>query len=239
MTEHHEAITESFSIGQDPEWYKRAVFYEVLIRGFQDSTGDGTGDLRGLTSKLDYLEWLGIDCIWLLPIYSSPLRDGGYDISDFLQVLPEYGNIADFVTRWGAAYPQMVVLDADSLMTADAIVRLAATMEADPDAGIVQSLPLIVNRNTLFARVQQFAARVAGPVIAAGLTLWMGRDGNYWGHNAIIRTRAFADHCGMPDLPGRAEALAWVRSEQRETALFSPWGEDPIGTVPWRVILRL
>ena len=76
-------------------------------------------------------------------------------------------------------------------------------MEADPDAGIIQSLPLIVNRNTMFARVQQFAARIAGPVIAAGLTLWMGRDGNYWGHNAIIRTRAFADHCGMPDLRGR------------------------------------
>jgi membrane glycosyltransferase len=76
-------------------------------------------------------------------------------------------------------------------------------MESDPDAGIIQSLPLIVNRNTLFARLQQFAARVAGPVLAAGLTAWMGRDGNYWGHNAIIRTRAFADHCGMPDLPGK------------------------------------
>ena len=113
------------------------------------------------------------------------------------------GNIADFVTRWGAAYPQMVVLDADSLMTADAIVRLAAAMEADPDAGIIQSLPLIVNRNTLFARLQQFAARIAGPVIAAGLAAWSGRDGNYWGHNAIIRTQAFADHCGLPDLPGR------------------------------------
>jgi len=114
------------------------------------------------------------------------------------------GNIADFVMRWGAAYPQMVVLDADSLMTADAIVRLAAAMEADPDAGMIQSLPLIVNRNTLFARMQQFAARMAGPVIAAGLAAWSGRDGNYWGHNAVIRTRAFADHCGMPDLPGRA-----------------------------------
>jgi membrane glycosyltransferase len=113
------------------------------------------------------------------------------------------GNIADFVMRWGAAYPQMVVLDADSLMSADAIVRLAAAMEADPDAGIIQSLPLIINRNTLFARVQQFAARIAGPVIAAGLAAWMGRDGNYWGHNAIIRTRAFADHCGLPDLAGR------------------------------------
>ena len=66
---------------RDPLWYKRAVFYEVLIRGFQDSNGDGTGDLRGLTQKLDYLQWLGIDCIWLLPIFESPLRDGGYDIS--------------------------------------------------------------------------------------------------------------------------------------------------------------
>ncbi len=114
------------------------------------------------------------------------------------------GNIADFVTRWGALYPQMLVLDADSLMSGATIARLAAAMEADPDAGIVQSVPLIVNRNTVFARLQQFAARIAGPVIAAGLSAWMGRDGNYWGHNAIIRTRAFADHCGMPDLPGKA-----------------------------------
>ncbi len=97
----------------------------------------------------------------------------------------------------------MVVLDADSLMTGDCIVRLTVAMEADPDAGIIQSLPLIINRNTLFARVQQFAARVYGPVIATGLSAWMGRDGNYWGHNAIIRTRAFAAHAGLPDLKGK------------------------------------
>src|SRR6202521_4859290 len=97
----------------------------------------------------------------------------------------------------------MVVVDADSLMTGHAIVSLAAAMEGDPDAGIIQSLPLIINRNTLFARVQQFAARIAGPVVAAGLSAWMGRDGNYWGHNAIIRTSAFAAHCGLPDLRGR------------------------------------
>ena len=113
------------------------------------------------------------------------------------------GNIADFVTRWGGRYPHMLVLDADSVMSGDAIVRLAAAMEADPDAGIIQSLPLVINRNTMFARVQQFSARIAGPVIAAGLSAWMGRDGNYWGHNAIIRSRAFADHCGLPDLPGK------------------------------------
>jgi membrane glycosyltransferase len=113
------------------------------------------------------------------------------------------GNVADFVSRWGGAYEHMVVLDADSLMTGDAIARLAVAMEADPDSGIIQTLPLIINRNTLFARVQQFAARIAGPVIAAGLSAWMARDGNYWGHNAIIRTAAFAAHCGLPDLRGR------------------------------------
>jgi maltose alpha-D-glucosyltransferase/alpha-amylase len=66
----------------EPLWFKRAVFYEIHIRGFYDANGDGSGDVRGLTEKLDYLQWLGIDCIWLLPFYESPLRDGGYDISD-------------------------------------------------------------------------------------------------------------------------------------------------------------
>ncbi|KAA9155008.1 maltose alpha-D-glucosyltransferase [Amycolatopsis acidicola] len=81
----------------DPAWYKGAVFYEVLVRAFTDSNGDGTGDLRGLASRLDYLEWLGVDCLWLPPFYASPLRDGGYDISDFRAVLPEFGTVEDFV----------------------------------------------------------------------------------------------------------------------------------------------
>ena len=112
------------------------------------------------------------------------------------------GNIEDFVARHGGAYDHMLVLDADSLMSGDAIVALAGAMEADPRLGILQSPPLIVNRNTFFARLQQFAARVAGPVVAQGLASWSGDDGNYWGHNAIIRMRAFAAHCGLPDLPG-------------------------------------
>ena len=118
MTEHHEAIADSFSPEQprDPEWYKRAVFYEVLVRGFQDSTGDGSGDLTGLISRLDYLEWLGIDCIWLLPIYASPLRDGGYDISDFMAILPEYGNIGDFVTLVDEAHKRGIRVIADLVM---------------------------------------------------------------------------------------------------------------------------
>jgi maltose alpha-D-glucosyltransferase/alpha-amylase len=81
----------------DPHWFKGAVFYEVLVRAFSDSNGDGTGDLRGLAGRLDYLEWLGVDCLWLPPFYASPLRDGGYDISDWRAVLPEFGSVDDFV----------------------------------------------------------------------------------------------------------------------------------------------
>jgi maltose alpha-D-glucosyltransferase/alpha-amylase len=88
----------------DPLWFKRAVFYEVHVRGFFDGSGDGSGDLRGLTDKLDYLQWLGIDCIWLLPMYPSPLRDGGYDISDYYAVHPDYGSVDDFKKLVEAAH---------------------------------------------------------------------------------------------------------------------------------------
>jgi len=79
----------------DPTWYRHAVFYELLVRGFADGNSDGIGDLQGLTDRLDYLQWLGVDCIWLLPINTSPLRDGGYDISDYTGVQPEYGDVSN------------------------------------------------------------------------------------------------------------------------------------------------
>jgi maltose alpha-D-glucosyltransferase/alpha-amylase len=79
----------------DPAWYQRSVFYEVPIRAFHDSNGDGSGDITGLISKLDYLEWVGIDCLWLLPFFDSPGRDGGYDVCDFRTVLPELGTLDD------------------------------------------------------------------------------------------------------------------------------------------------
>ena len=80
----------------DPQWYRRSVFYEVMVRSFVDSNGDGSGDLGGLISKLDYLQWLGIDGLWIPPIYASPLRDGGYDVSDYKAILPEYGTLDEF-----------------------------------------------------------------------------------------------------------------------------------------------
>jgi len=80
----------------DPDWFKRAVFYEVLVRSFRDSSGDGVGDLQGLTEKLDYLEWLGVDCLWLPPFFPSPLRDGGYDVAHYTDVSEDIGTIDDF-----------------------------------------------------------------------------------------------------------------------------------------------
>ena len=113
------------------------------------------------------------------------------------------GNIADFVTRFGGDYDHMVVLDADSYMKAGTLVALARTMHADPGAGIVQTLPHLWNQRSLYARMQQFAGRIYGRVVAAGLAAWHGRDGNYYGHNAIIRVRAFAESAGLPELSGR------------------------------------
>ncbi|WP_188484724.1 maltose alpha-D-glucosyltransferase [Cellulomonas carbonis] len=83
-------------LSDDPDWYKTAVFYEVMLRCFSDSTGAGSGDLRGLIERLDYLQWLGVDCLWLPPFYPSPLRDGGYDVSDYTAIAPQYGTLNDF-----------------------------------------------------------------------------------------------------------------------------------------------
>lgn len=112
------------------------------------------------------------------------------------------GNIADWVRRFGGAYPHFLILDADSLMTGDTLIRLAAAMERQPTLALVQTLPMIVNGRTFFARMQQFAGRVYGPVVAHGIAWWHGAEGNYWGHNAIIRTAAFARHAGLPHLGG-------------------------------------
>ncbi|XXF77962.1 glucans biosynthesis glucosyltransferase MdoH [Myxococcaceae bacterium GXIMD 01537] len=113
------------------------------------------------------------------------------------------GNLANFCERWGQGYDFMVVLDADSLMAGETLVTLTRLMELNPRAGILQAPPQCVGRSTLFARLQQFAGRVYGPVVAAGAAAWQLGESNYWGHNAILRVSAFTEHCGLPVLPGQ------------------------------------
>jgi maltose alpha-D-glucosyltransferase / alpha-amylase len=109
-------MTENNPLPIDPLWYKDAVFYEIYVRGFYDANNDGIGDFRGLTEKLDYLQWLGVNCLWLLPMYASPLRDGGYDIADYYTILPEYGTLEDFKRFLDAAHARGLRVIADLVL---------------------------------------------------------------------------------------------------------------------------
>jgi membrane glycosyltransferase len=113
------------------------------------------------------------------------------------------GNIQDFCENWGQLYDYMVILDADSLMTGKTLIQLVGLMDANPRTALIQAPAQLVGRNSLFARIQQFSSSVYGPIHTAGLAFLQGADGNYWGHNAIIRVHAFMQHCGLPRLPGK------------------------------------
>jgi membrane glycosyltransferase len=114
------------------------------------------------------------------------------------------GNIQDFCENWGAAYDYMVVLDADSVMSGETLTALVRLMDANPKVALIQAPATLVGRATLFARMQQFASSAYGPTFNAGLCWLQGAEGNYWGHNAIIRVHAFQSSSGLPKLPGRA-----------------------------------
>lgn len=112
------------------------------------------------------------------------------------------GNVADFLRRWGGNYRYMVVLDADSIMTGESIVKLVAMMERNPTVGILQTAPRVINGVTLYSRIQQFASRLYGPLFLAGLNYWHQGESNFWGHNAVIRVAPFMQHASLPELPG-------------------------------------
>ena len=114
-------MSNAFSLPQpglkhDPQWFRKAVFYEVLVRAFGDSTGNGSGDFSGLINRLDYLQWLGVDCLWLPPFYASPLRDGGYDIADYKAVLPEFGTLPEFTELVSQAHARGIRIITDLVM---------------------------------------------------------------------------------------------------------------------------
>ena len=137
------------------------------------------------------------------------------------------GNIDDFCRRWGGNYRYMVVLDADSVMTGECLKRLVQLMEASPDAGIIQSAPQASGMDSLYARIQQFATRVYGPLFTAGMHYWQLGESHYWGHNAIIRLAPFIKHCALAPLPGKGAFSGAILSHDFvEAALMrrAGWG---------------
>jgi len=136
------------------------------------------------------------------------------------------GNIADFCRRWGGRYRYMVVLDADSVMTASTLTTLVSLMELNPRVGIIQTAPVLFGATTPFSRVMQFASAAYGPVFSAGQHFWQLGQGNYWGHNAIIRLKPFIEHCGLPDLPGDNAPSKFMSHDYVEAALMTKFGYE-------------
>lgn len=140
------------------------------------------------------------------------------------------GNIEDFIQTSGGAYDLALILDADSLMEGTTIVEMARRMQAEPDIGLLQTLPVVTRARTRFGRAMQFSAAFHSPVFARGLAMMQGRTGPFWGHNAIVRVRAFAESCGLPELRGKPPFGGHVMSHDYvEAALLARAG--------WRVRL--
>ena len=174
----------------------------VVIRSVQETKQAGHFDFFILSDSNDPNQWIQEELAWV----ELCKQVGGFGKIFYRkrlnQINKKAGNVADFLRRWGRSYRYMVVLDADSVMTGRALVQLVALMEKNPTAGIIQTAPRIANGETLYARLQSFANRLYSPLFLAGLNYWQQHDGNYWGHNAIIRVQPFMDHCALPDLPG-------------------------------------
>jgi len=174
------------------------VMYESLLR----SGKLANFDFFLLSDSNDPNRWIEEETAWLALTQRLGAQGRIFYRKRSGGINKKSGNLADFCRRWGKHYVYMVVLDADSIMTGDAIGRLAQLMDRNPQVGIIQGVPVLVNGETILARLQQFASRLYGPVSAAGLNYWQLNGANYWGHNAIIRLAPFIRHCSLPELPG-------------------------------------
>jgi membrane glycosyltransferase len=187
------------------------IFNEDVERVFEglrvivesiERTGRGQAfDFFILSDSNEPNHWIAEEMAWL----GLCKRVGGFGRIFYrkrrVRLHHKSGNIADFCRRWGNLYRYMIVLDADSIMTGAACVRLVELMEAQPRAGIIQTNPRLALGQTLMQRIMQFGAQLCSPLYAAGMNFWQFDSGNYWGHNAIIRLRPFMKYCALPDLP--------------------------------------
>lgn len=174
----------------------------VIYRSLEETGQIGHFDFFILSDSNQPNQWIQEEVAWV----ELCKQVGGFGRIFYRkrrqQINKKAGNVADFLRRWGKKYRYMVVLDADSLMSGEGLVKLVQMMERNPRTGIIQTAPRIVNGESLFARVTSFSNRLYSPIFLAGLNYWQGPDGNYWGHNAIIRVQPFIEHCSLPELPG-------------------------------------
>ncbi|RAN36229.1 glucans biosynthesis glucosyltransferase MdoH [Hyphomonas pacifica] len=157
--------------------------------------------------------------------YTELLRTAGHEVAvryrrRTINHHRKSGNVRDFVMRWGGRYDYMIVFDADSYMERDTIVRLVKEMERAPHTALIQTIPQLVGGTTLFARCQQFASALYGPILGGGMAWWAQNEGNFWGHNAIIRVSALAEAAGLPDIPGKAPFGGTILSHDFVEAAF-------------------
>lgn len=189
-----------------------------------------------ILSDTQLMECAAQEVVWFERLLQEPLSTGRifYRRRD-RNVGRKAGNIEDFITRSGGAYDYALILDADSLMEGATIAAMVRRMDADPEMGLLQTVPRIINARTLFGRSMQFAAAYLSPTFARGASLMQGRDGPYWGHNAIVRLRAFAASCGLPELSGTPPFGGHILSHDYvEAALLSRAGWK-VEVDPWLV----
>ena len=176
----------------------RAIWQSLQATGESDAF-----DFFILSDTRDINTWVREECEWYRLCEEMGAQGRIFYRNRKQNLARKSGNIADFVEHWGGDYRYMIVLDADSIMAGDTLVRMVRMMEANADTALIQAPPVPVNRNTLFARMLQFASAAYGPIFTAGASFWQLGSSNFWGHNAIIRVAPFAAHCGLPSLPGR------------------------------------
>src|SRR5271155_591438 len=159
-------------------------------------------DFYILSDSSDPDKWVEEERRWIVLVRELDALGRVYYRRRIVNEGKKSGNIRDFLSTWGARYRYFVVFDADSVMRGETLVDLVKLMEKHPDVGLVQTVPALVNAATLFGRMQQFANRLYAPIFITGLNFWAQAFGNYWGHNAIVRTEPFMQHCDLPQLPG-------------------------------------
>jgi membrane glycosyltransferase len=208
---------------EDPDRTFRGL--ENMFRSLESTGAGGSFDFFVLSDSNEPDRWIEEETAWFRLCSRCQAFGRIFYRKRRSSLNGKSGNIADFCRRWGKRYQYLLILDADSVMSGETILRLARVMDANPRAGIVQTAPNIIRGRSLLQRFIQFATRLVGPLFAAGSNFWHLGGGNYWGHNAIIRLKPFIEQCVLPVIPGRRAADRHILSHDTvEAALMHEAG---------------